>query len=376
VVALLAALQPALPRRAASALEPALRSLDIVSSSSSKGTHALLRAAAASKGTRRIFIAGAALQRGSKEAASGDERPDNEHEREVLDNGRGESPPPQRQHTRLGVVLSAAVLVAIACVAFATSTQFFAVNVDVTSALQPSSPSDVDAYASAFSPFALAQEPAPAGGGADVALTEALGGLSSGLLVSVRASGSRCGQVYGVASDLSRGAFSHAVLQDAASGEAQHAFACAACVPHDLSTLRFSLARECEASAVLTVSAVGAWGSVTATSQLVGGAALGGGVSLAVPVTFEVLQDLSWSDYASALQASGVLAAGGKSARGLGVGAAQGLAQTAPPAGADPQAALPLAERTVEFTLSLPLQPSFVLATLSLRTSWPGCEDA
>ena len=182
--------------------------------------------------------------------------------------------------------------------------------------------------------------------------------------------------MYGVASDLSRGAFSHAVLQDAASGEAQHAFACAACVPHDLSTLRFSLARECEASAVLTVSAVGAWGSVTATSQLVGGAALGGGVSLAVPVTFEVLQDLSWSDYASALQASGVLAAGGKSARGLGVGAAQGLAQTAPPAGADPQAALPLAERTVEFTLSLPLQPSFVLATLSLRTSWPGCEDA
>ena len=380
-LALLAALQPVLPRRAASALEPALRSLDIVSSSSNcsskKGANALLRAAAASSSTRRIFIAGAAMQRGSEEAASSDERPENdEHEREVAGDGGGKSPPPQKQHTRLGVVLSAAVLVAIACVAFATSTQFFAVNVDVTSALQPSSPSDIDAYASAFSPFELAQEPAPNGGGADdVSLPEALGGLSSGLLVSVRASGSRCGQVYGeVASDLSRGAFTHAVSQDAASGEARHSFACAACVPHDLSTLRFSLARECEASAVLTVSAVGAWGSVTATSQLVGGAALGGGVSLTVPVTLEVLQDLSWSDYASALQASGVLAAGGKSKRGLGVGAAQGLAQTAPPAGAaDPQAALPPAEPTVDFTLNLPLQPSFVLATLSLRTSWPGC---
>jgi hypothetical protein len=75
-IALLATLQPVLPRHAASALEPALRSLDIVSSSSSsKGANALLRAAAASSSTRRIFIAGAALQWGSEEAASGDERP-------------------------------------------------------------------------------------------------------------------------------------------------------------------------------------------------------------------------------------------------------------------------------------------------------------
>ena len=375
---LLAALQPALPRRAAVALEPALRSLDIVSS---KSSNVLLRIAAVSKNTRRIFIAGSLLQSDrphdragdSEEAAAGGEHLEG-HEGDAGHGGHHRGGGPLKQHTRLGVVLSSAVLVAIACVAFASSTQFFAVNVDVISALQPSNPSEVDAYASAFSPFVLAQDAAPAGGGggADVSLAEALGGLSSGLLVSVRASGSRCAQAYDVAFDLGRGAFRHSVTQDAASGEALHAFACTDCVPHDLSTLRFSLSRECEASAVLTVSAVGAWGSVTATSQLVGGAALGGGVSMTVPVTFAVLQDLSWSDYASALQASGMLAAGGKSARGLSVGAAQDLVQTAPPAGADPQAALPLAARTVEFVLSLPLQPTYMLATLSLRTSWPG----
>jgi len=344
----------------------------------------MMQLAAVNKTARRIVIAGAVLQR---DAAAGDnekrsERSDDDGGAEedgvatAVERGgaRHGQQHTQQQHTQLGVVLSSAVLVAIACVAVANSTQFFASNVDVASALQPSSPGAIDAFSSDYAPFVLAAEAlsSDASGGAEVPLAKALGGLSTGLLVNVRASGARCAAVSGVAYDLRRGVFAHSVTQDAASGEASHSFSCADCVPHDLSTLRFSLSRECEASAVVTVSAVGAWGSVTATCQVVGGAAFGGSVSLTVPVTFQALQDLSWSEYASTLLASGVQTAGGKSARGLSVGAAQDLAQTAPPAGADPQNTLPLASRTVDFVLSIPLQPTFVLATLTLHTGWSG----
>jgi len=375
VIALLALLYPTLPRRTAAFLAPALHSLDLVSSKSSRVLKRL--AAAGGKTSRRIMIAGAVLQRRSRQQGEDGEQDDDASGLSGGEQGDGdehesvsaaeEGPPPQHKaHSRLGVVVSAAVIVAIASVAFASCTQFFAVNTDVSSALQPSNPGDIASFADALSPFALAAEPAPASGGAatDASLAQALGGLSSGLLVSVRASGARCALVSGVAFDLSRGAFEHAVTQDAGSGEASHSFSCADCVPHDLSTLRFALPRECEGSAVLTVSAVGAWGSVTATSHLVGGGALGGSVSLTVPVTFEALQDLSWSEYASALAQSGVQTAGGKSARGLAVGAALDLVQAPPPPGADAAA--------VAFVLSLPLQPTFVLATLTLHTSWSG----
>ena len=365
-IALLAAVQPALPRRAAVALDPVLKSVDLVSSTS---TRELVRIAAMSGPTRRFVLAHAAVQ-GDEPHGEAPEGTGNSggavgitQGGELREQKQQQQQQRSKEHTRLGVTLSAAVIVTIASVAIANSVQFFGINVDVTSALQPANPGDVDAYAG-FGTFALAAEEAPTGG-VDASLAEALGGLSSGLLVNVRASGARCGIVSGVTFDVNRGAFVHSVTQDAASGEASHSFACADCVPHDLSTLRFSLSRECEASAVITVSAVGAWGSISATSQVVGGAAVGGSVSLTVPVTFEVLQDLSWSDYASTLLQSGIESAGGRSARGLSVGAAQGLLQSA-----DPQAA-PHPD-TVDFVLSLPLQPTFVLATLSLRTGWAG----
>jgi hypothetical protein len=261
-------------------------------------------------------------------------------------------------YTRLGASLSALTLAAVACVALANTVRFVSSNITISSSMQPAYPGSIAAFGS-YLPFVLAAD----GTSTDETLPQALGGLTSGLLVLVRASGANCAGMTDLAFDLDRGTFAHRVAQDAASGEARHSFLCADCVPHDLSSLRFALHKDCEASAIITVAAVGAWGSITATSQMAGGRALGGTVRLTVPITYEVLQDLSGSQYASALAADdGSLIAAGRSARGLSVGASTDYL-LAPPTG-------DTSNGPVAFIISLPRSSSFVLARLSLATLW------
>jgi hypothetical protein len=295
------------------------------------------------------------------------------------------SSPLLNQYSRLGVTLSSLTLGLLGCIFVANAILFANRNVVVTSSLQRSDPSDIADYFAAYPAFALKKETLTPTNPSTLSLNEttttsladALGGLISGLLVNVKASGSRCSALENMAFDLDEGTFTHSVNHNIETGEASHSFQCLNCQVHDLSTLRFDLNSACEASAVITVSAVGAWGSISATSQAVGGQALGGKVSVSVPVTFEVISDSTDSDFSD--QVTDGLVAYGNSARGLSVGAAYDFSQSPPVS--TPQTLMttqgidyietPLENKTVTFLVNLPNQPTYLLAFLSKRTLWP-----
>jgi len=311
------------------------------------------------------------------------------------------------QYSRLGVTLSSLTLGLLACIFAANSVLFANRNVNVTVALQRSDPSVIADYFVSFPAFALKPETTPSSSLASslstssssllssssssttttivnettmTSLSDALGGLVGGLLINVRASGPKCSSMYNLASDIYEGTFTHSVNHNQETGEASHSFQCLNCLTHDLSTLRFDLNSACEASAVITISAVGAWGSITATSRAIGGQALGGRVTLSVPITFEVLSDSTGSDFSD--QVSDELVAYGHSARGMSVGAVFDFTQTAAPSGSEMTSmmmmmkgeaavSVPIENRTVSFVINLPNQPTFLLASLSKRILWP-----
>jgi len=283
------------------------------------------------------------------------------------------------EYSRLGVILSALTLGLLGCILVANAVLFANRNITVISSLQRSDPSDISNYYTAFPNYELKSDESVStlstttttvlSSNGTITLANALGGLKSGLLINVKTSGSRCGTIYNMFYDLNKGSFIHSVRHNKETGEASHSFQCRTCLTHDLSILRFELDSACEASTFITISAVGAWGSITATSHGLGGRALGGSVFLTVPITFEVLSDLTDSDFSD--QVSDTILAVGQSAKGLSVGAVTDFVQSPIDTILLQSDMTNLSTRTVRFQIFLPNQPTYLFASLSKRTLWP-----
>jgi hypothetical protein len=272
---------------------------------------------------------------------------------------------------RTGTLLTILTVTAIACVGISLVVQFTGSNVQVQTGLQTATPARI----LSFLPLPPAE--------IDVAAESAAGrppldglfpGLRSGLLVEVRVAGPACATLIATNHTLMAGSLSYARVADNATGAMTHRFSCASCVPDDLSALSVVLDGTCQRSLVVTAAAVGAWGSVTATSLLYegdksgvgssGGGGLISALSLSVPVAFEVVQDSA----NGAVDASkGGIVAGGYSARGLGVGAATDLVTVPVPAAEGAKAAS--APFPVTVLISLPLQPTSPQASLDLKST-------
>jgi hypothetical protein len=90
-------------------------------------------------------------------------------------------------------------------------------------------------------------------------------GLSAGLSVYIKTAGPRCSLPLRQTSSLAAGAFVNSSTIDAATGGALHSFSCPKCFVDSLSFLAVDFDRSC-ANFVVTVAAVGAWGTVSAQS--------------------------------------------------------------------------------------------------------------
>jgi hypothetical protein len=271
---------------------------------------------------------------------------------------------------RTGTLLSIITVAAIACVGISLAVQFAGSTGLVQTGLQTATPARI----LSFLPLPPAQ--------IDVAAESAAGrppldglfpGLRSGLLVEVRVAGPACWTLLATNHTLMAGAFSYTRLADNATGAMTHRFSCAACVPDDLSALSVVLDGTCQRSLIVTAAAVGAWGSVTATSLLYegdkagvgssGGGGLISALSLSVPVAFEVVQDSA----NGAMDTSIGIVTGGYSARGLGVGAATDLVTVpVPPEDGAKAASAPF---PVTVLISLPLMSTSPQASLDLKST-------
>jgi hypothetical protein len=379
---LLAAILPilSLDNKIKQVLVPVLNTLDVLSD---PHTTVMQKIAVVSKSTRNI-----ALIQKNKIIVNTEEQENKQDTNEIANIHLNDTttdlsqPKPMpihylyHEYSRLGVTLSALTLGLLGCIFVANAVLFANRNITVLSSLQRSDPSDISNYYTAFPTYVLKSDESSSStttgllSNGSITLVNALGGLTSGLLINVKTSGSLCGAIYNMFFDLNKGSFIHSVRHNKETGEASHSFQCRSCLTHDLSILRFELNSACEASTVITISAVGAWGSITATSQGLGGKALGGSVFLTVPITFEVLSDLTDSDFSD--QVSDTILAVGQSAKGLSVGAVTDFFQR-------PSDIMQLqgdisnlsTTKTVQFQIFLPNQPTYLFASLSKRTLWP-----